>query len=76
MSKLYLKFKGVYIGKDKPNIKKGDSIFIIFDKKSIKADYMYDAFCRDGQGAKKISLLTYVRQRVNTICLIGSIYNW
>jgi hypothetical protein len=69
MKKTTIKFTGKYIGEDKPNIKKGYPIFMEFNKEALKSDYLYDSFCRDGNGEEKISLITYVKERFNRICL-------
>lgn len=75
MTKETIKIKGNYIGSEHPFLKYGDPITITFIKKEVLSAWMYLCFNMQGQGYEPISLLTYIRNRVNKINQTGSIYN-
>jgi hypothetical protein len=74
MTKENIRIRGKYTGDDKLNIKNGDPMCIELNKKYLKASYMNDAFGRHINNVESISLITYVRQKVDRIFLTDSFY--
>jgi predicted HD phosphohydrolase len=74
MIKKTITIKGKYTGDDKSHLKKGDPMSIELDKDYLKASYMDDAFKRHINNVESITLINYVRQRVERICLTDSFY--
>jgi len=67
--------KRQFIGNNHPFAKYGDPITITFIKKEVLSSWMYLCFNMQGHGDEPISLLAYVRKRVNRICQTGSVYS-
>jgi hypothetical protein len=74
MIKKTITIKGKYTGDDKSHVKKGDLMLIELDKDYLKAAYMDDAFWRHINNVESITLINYVRQRVERIFLTDSFY--
>ena len=74
MIKKTITIKGKYTGDDKSHVKKGDPMLIELDKDYLKAAYMDDAFWRHINNVESITLINYVRQRVERIFLTDSFY--
>ena len=69
-----IKIRGKYTGADKSNLKKGDPMYIELSKDYIKASYMNDAFNRHINNVERITLLHYVKQKVQRIFSTDSLY--
>jgi predicted HD phosphohydrolase len=69
-----IKIRGKYTGADKLNLKKGDPMYIELSKDYIKASYMNDAFNRHINNVERITLLHYVKQKVQRIFSKDSLY--
>jgi len=74
MIKKTITIKGKYTGDDKSHVKKGDPMCIELDKDYLKAAYIDDAFWRHINNVESITLINYVRQRVERIFLTDSFY--
>jgi hypothetical protein len=74
MIKKTITIKGKYTGDDKSHVKKGDLMLIELDKDYLKAAYIDDAFWRHINNVESITLINYVRQRVERIFLTDSFY--
>jgi hypothetical protein len=74
MTKETIKIRGYYISEDKAHLKKGHPMCIELKKDYLKASYMNDAIARHINNIESISLTTYVRQKVQRICLTDSLY--
>jgi hypothetical protein len=69
-----IKIRGNYTGEDKAHFKKGDPMCIELSKDYLKASYMNDAFNKHMHNVESITLLRYVRQKVERIFLTDSLY--
>jgi hypothetical protein len=69
-----IQIRGKYTGADKSHLKKGDPMFIELSKDYLKAAYMDDAFKRHINNVESITLINYVRKRVERIFLTDSFY--
>lgn len=67
-------FKGFYLGEDKLLIKKGERIWLTFNKKDLINEYEYFYNNNIVHNRPNMSLLTYVREKVYEIYLTGSLY--
>ena len=67
--------KRQFIGSNHPFAKYGDPITITFIKKEVLSSWMQLYMNMQGHGDEPISLLGYVRKRVNRICQTGSVYS-
>jgi hypothetical protein len=75
MKKETIIIKGKYIGDEHPFLKHGDPITITFIKKEVLSSWMQLYMNMQGHGDEPISLLGYVRKRVNRIYQTGSVYS-
>jgi predicted HD phosphohydrolase len=69
-----IKITGKYTGADKSNLKKGDPMYIELSKDYLKASYMNDAFNRHINNVQRITLLHFVKQKVQRIFSTDSLY--
>jgi hypothetical protein len=69
-----IKIRGKYTGADKSHLKKGDPMCIELSKDYLKASYMNDALNRHINNVEKITLLHFVKQKVQRIFLTDSLY--
>jgi predicted HD phosphohydrolase len=69
-----IKIRGKYTGADKSHLKKGDPMCIELSKDYLKASYMNDAFNRHINNVEKITLLHFVKQKVQRIFFTDSLY--
>ena len=69
-----IKISGNYTGDDKSHLKKGAPMCLELSKDYLKAAYMNDAFNRQVNNIESITLLQYVRQKVERIFLTDSLY--
>lgn len=74
MIKKTIKIRGKYTGEDKKHLKKGDPMCIELNKDYLKMSYLDDAFKRHINDVESISLIKYVRQKVNRMFLTDSFY--
>jgi hypothetical protein len=75
MTKETIEIKVEYIGDKHPFLKHGDPIKITFIKQEVLSSWMQLYMNMQGHGDEPISLLAYVRKRVNRICQTGSVYS-
>jgi len=66
--------KTTYIGEDKEHIKNSDPIRIFFIKKELLMEYFNYNIPRQCNNVEEISLLSYVRQKIQKIRQSGSVY--
>lgn len=66
--------KTTYIGNDQGHIKKGDPMHIICPKQELIAEHMEYNMPRLYNSIEPISLLSYVRLRIQKIREAGSVY--
>jgi hypothetical protein len=69
-----IKIRGKYTGADKSHLKKGDPMCIELSKDYLKASYMNDALNRHINNVEKITLLHFVKQKVQRIFFTDSLY--
>ena len=74
MTKKTIIIRGKYTGADKSHLKKGDPMCIELSKDYLKASYMNDAFNRHVNNVERITLLHFVKQKVQRIFLTDSLY--
>jgi hypothetical protein len=71
--KTTIMFKRTYNGEDKSHIKNGDRIWMTYNKEDIRFDYKQLSDMLILQNRPNLSLLMYVRQRVDRACKTGKL---
>jgi len=66
-------FKGFYLGENKPHARKGHRIWLEFNKKDLIEEYKYFYNHSILANRPTMSLLTYVREKVNEVYLTGEL---
>lgn len=71
--KTTIMFKRTYNGEDKSNIKNGDMIWLTYNKEDIRIGYERLSNMSTLLDRPKLSLLMYVRQKVDRVCQTGEL---
>jgi len=74
MTKKTIQIKGKFIGDNHAYLKHGDPLTITFNKQEILHGHMYRNIRMSAHTDERISLIEYVRKRVNYICETGDIF--